>query len=80
MPPWRRRYARGVEIAVLPPVADAELRALRAGLQRAGLLGPDAPGYESAWRRSALREAVERGELDDAYALSPRSTRGATRA
>jgi hypothetical protein len=69
-----------VDIAVIPPVAAAEMRALQAVLQQTGLRGPNARGYESAWRRSALREAVERGELENAYALSPRSTRGATRA
>ena len=80
MPSRRRRYARGVEIVVAPPVAAAEMRALRAVLEAAGLRAPDAHGYDSAWRRSALREAVEQSELEDVYAFSPRSTRGATRA
>ena len=33
-----------------------------------------------AWREAALREGVERSEDEPGYALSPRSTRGATRA
>ncbi len=35
--------------------------------------------YASAWRVAGLREAAE-GEDVESYALSPRSTRGATRA
>jgi hypothetical protein len=38
-------------------------------------------GYSSPWRRAALLEAVDRDPCsDERYALSPRSTRGATRA
>ena len=35
--------------------------------------------YDSAWRAAGLRDAVDGDEPED-YALSPRSTRGATRA
>ena len=69
-----------MEIVVVPPVTAAVLRALAAVLERAGMRASAIHGYETAWRRSALREAVDRGEPDDGYALSPRSTRGATRA
>ena len=37
-------------------------------------------GYDAAWRLAALRDAVEREDVESGYALSPRSTRGATRA
>jgi hypothetical protein len=56
------------------------MRALIAALERVGVRGPGDPGYGSAWRLSALREGVEQEELEGGYALSPRSTRGATRA
>ena len=69
-----------MEIVVVPRVAAAQTRALAAVLEEAGIRPPHGYGYESAWRRSALCEAVERCEREDAYAPSPRSTRGATRA
>ena len=72
-----------MEIVVVPRVAAAQMRALAALLEEAGIRPPHGHGYESAWRRSALREAVERCERcerEDAYTPSPRSTRGATRA
>jgi hypothetical protein len=38
-------------------------------------------GFSSPWRRAALLEAVDREPCwGERYALSPRSTRGATRA
>jgi hypothetical protein len=69
-----------VDLVVVPSVTAAERRALAAALERAGMRASAIHGYETAWRRSALREAVDRGEPEDGYALSPRSTRGATRA
>jgi hypothetical protein len=53
-----------------------------AALAEAGIRDGLAPtGQDSAWRAAALLEAVERDPRDvDGYALSPRSTRGATRA
>jgi hypothetical protein len=42
-----------------------------------------APAYAAPWRKAALQEGVEREEGSGepvAYAFSPRSTRGATRA
>jgi hypothetical protein len=58
-----------VERALLDVLADMSLE--------------DAPAYAAAWRRAALQEGLEREEGSGepvAYAFSPRSTRGATRA
>lgn len=58
-----------------PPIDEKVERALLEALaaaQQAALRRP-----QSAWRKAALDEAVER---DEVYAFSPRSTRGATRA
>ena len=50
-------------------------------LGRAGIrLEPEAVAYRSAWWRAAAREAVDNAPEPVRYALSPRSTRGATRA
>lgn len=69
-----------MEFEAVPPVAASEQRALIEALERSGALIDDAPGaYESAWRAASLREAGEPDEHED-YVLSPRSTRGATRA
>jgi hypothetical protein len=63
------------------PAVDAVVRqALLGALREAGVDSSRASGYEGAWRRAALREAVEGDELELGYALSPRSTLGATRA
>jgi hypothetical protein len=64
-----------------PPLEEREAavvsRVLEMGI---GSLATQSPPAASEWRRAAAREAVE-GEPEDArYALSPRSTRGATRA
>ncbi len=68
----------GIEVA--PPLGEAELRALSYALERAGVRLDGRPeAYRSAWRRTALREATD-NEPVPRYALSPRSTRGATRA
>jgi hypothetical protein len=66
-----------------PPLGDDELDAIADAIARAGVLLDGRTGaYESAWRRTALEEAVDAAqpESEDGYALSPRSTRGATRA
>jgi hypothetical protein len=71
----------------LVPRADASTRAaVAAAVSAAGVL-PSARGVDrgSPWRAAALVEGVERGLLGGdgdlpGYALSPRSTRGATRA
>ena len=61
---------------------DPEVEAVLAlALERAALTAAlRHDGDPSAWRSTALAEAVERDPGRDAYALSPRSTRGATRA
>jgi hypothetical protein len=69
-----------VDVDVTPAIADSESRALLVALERAGTRPSDAPAYDGAWRRAALREAVDRDDGDDGYAFSPRRTRGATRA
>ena len=67
----------GVE--VVPPLGEAELRALSYALERVGVRSDGQPeAYRSAWRRAALREAT--ANEPRRYAPSPRSTRGATRA
>jgi hypothetical protein len=67
---------------VRPPLGDSELAAIRFALTRADLPLDGQPAvYNNGWRRAALREGVhhepERSQL---HALSPRRTRGATRA
>ena len=67
-------------IEVVPPLSDDESVALRRALVTLGVrLDGQPEAYRSAWRRTALREATE-NEPAPRYALSPRSTRGATRA
>ena len=71
-----------MELEVAPPLPPSEQQALAEALARAGveLDGPP-PAYASAWRRAGLVEATGNGaEQPEDYALSPRSTRGATRA
>jgi hypothetical protein len=63
-----------MKISVDPPLGEPVERAL------AELLRDVPPHRIEAWREAALREGVERGEPEEDYALSPRSTRGATRA
>jgi hypothetical protein len=67
-------------IAIAPSVEDAERRALQAALQAVGASTDGSPRYADSWRHAALHEGVEPDELDADYALSPRRTRGATRA
>ena len=66
--------------SVHPPLAELVERALVALLResRANAPGPASTG--GAWRLAALLEGVERSQTESDYALSPRSTRGATRA
>ncbi|HEU0337452.1 MAG TPA: hypothetical protein VFR43_12895 [Gaiellaceae bacterium] len=70
-----------MEIEVVPAVGERERAVLVAALTRAGV-EPDGrpPAYASRWRRAGLAEALEREPARRAYALSPRSSRGATRA
>jgi hypothetical protein len=71
-----------VELELVPSPGPGEAEAVRAALDQAGIADGLVPSArESAWRAAALLEAVERDPRDaDGYALSPRSTRGATRA
>jgi hypothetical protein len=67
-----------MDVEVNPPLEDDERRALLVALELVGRGMSDDP-YRQTWRAASLREAVD----DDAevdYALSPRRTRGATRA
>jgi hypothetical protein len=71
-----------VDADVTPPLDDAMRRALLDALGRAGVVGPPRPADASAgpWRLAGLREAIDDDAESGGYALSPRSTRGATRA
>jgi hypothetical protein len=62
-----------MELEVSPPVDDVLTSAVRDLLAEEREPEPLPP----AWKRAALTEGVER---EESYALSPRSTRGATRA
>jgi hypothetical protein len=69
-----------VNLEATPPLDPALAKALVALLEDLDARSPAHDGDDSAWRRAALAEAIS--DSDDAvdYALSPRSTRGATRA
>jgi hypothetical protein len=70
-----------VPIDVRPPLPDDARAAVERALADAGEAVEDQPSaYRSAWRRAAALEAVDGVPDEDGYALSPRSTRGATRA
>jgi hypothetical protein len=71
-----------VELVLVPTPRSGETEAVLAALEEAGIAaGVVPPRRESTWRAAALAEAVERDPREaDGYALSPRSTRGATRA
>jgi hypothetical protein len=69
-----------VQLDTTPAVDSAVRQALLVALSEAGVGTPCASGYDDAWRQAALREAVEGDEPELGYALSPRSTLGATRA
>jgi hypothetical protein len=66
-----------MELEVSPPLPDEQLGALRTAL---ATVAPAAASNDrpSAWWREGVREAVD--WRPEAYAPSPRSTRGATRA
>jgi hypothetical protein len=69
-----------VKLDVDPPLDDALLAGLEPVLRDALARPETHPSYASAWRRAAAREAVGNESRPPAYALSPRRTRGATRA
>lgn len=69
-----------MDVEAAPPLEEREHRALLAALEQVDV-GPraDAP-YRHAWRLAALAKAALGDDVEVAYAFSPRSTRGATRA
>jgi hypothetical protein len=70
-----------MELDVHPPVAPEEGEALSRALERSGIELDAAPAaYAAPWRLAGLVEATTRDDDDGGYALSPRRTRGATRA
>ena len=69
-----------MQVFVDPPVADAVRQALAVVLRERGVAGAGSASYDGAWRRAGLYEGVDRDGDESSYALSPRSTRGATRA
>jgi hypothetical protein len=69
-----------MELDVVPPVPAEQRAALAHALTELGVrLDGQPTGYRSAWRRTAARESTDNAPTPR-YALSPRSTRGATRA
>lgn len=74
-----------MDLEAFPPLSEAERQVLTLVLARAGVSLDEAPGpYAGAWKRAATREGIDnepaRVPVRGSYALSPRSTRGATRA
>lgn len=73
-----------MELEVVPPLDEAERRAVTVALARANIgLHELPPGYRSTWRSAELAELAEPTEEwlgADRYARSPRRTPGATRA
>jgi hypothetical protein len=66
-----------------PALTGEDLAALEGVLARIGLSADDpSAAEESRWAHTARHEAVDSADAseDERYALSPRSTRGATRA
>jgi hypothetical protein len=69
-----------VDLDSTPALDAATRQAVFAAFEEIGMRTSGTLAYDDAWRRAALREAVEGDELELGYALSPRSTLGATRA
>jgi len=71
-----------MEIVSRPALPAASLAAVRWALERTGVALSERPlEHPSRWREQGLRELGDAElEPDELYALSPRSTRGATRA
>ena len=68
-----------MDVEAVPPMDGSERRAVLEALERTGVRVEVVPAaYDSAWRAAGLRDGVE--DDDEGYALSPRRTRGATRA
>jgi hypothetical protein len=69
-----------VQVAATPPLEEREHRALLVALEQVDLGTRAGEPYRHAWRLAALSEAALGDDAEAAYAFSPRSTRGATRA
>jgi hypothetical protein len=69
-----------VEFEAIPPLEEREHRAVLVALEKLDVgIRADEP-YRHAWRWAALSESALGDDVEVAYAFSPRSTRGATRA
>ena len=72
-------YARPVRLDAIPELGPSEEIAVHSALEQVDELAvPAQRRDENAWRRAALLEAAHHDVEDQA--LSPRRTRGATRA
>ena len=69
-----------MDVEATPPLEERERRALLVALEQVDLGTRAGEPYRHAWRLAALSEAALGEDADVAYAFSPRSTRGATRA
>lgn len=69
-----------MDVEATPPLEERERRAVLAALERVDLGTRADEPYRHAWRQAALSEAALGDDVEVAYAFSPRSTRGATRA
>lgn len=70
-----------MQVEIVPPLGERERRAVGHALAGLGVrLDGLPPAYLSPWRHTAAREAISSEPEEERYALSPRSTRGATRA
>jgi len=63
-------------LELVPDPSPLEATVVQTALAEARLLGERGPATGSAWRQAGVEEAVDRAP----QALSPRSSRGATRA
>jgi hypothetical protein len=69
-----------VRLSARPPLDTPVEQALVELLRESRGVAPSHAPCTDAWRQAALREGVDASEPEPGYALSPRSTRGATRA
>jgi len=70
-----------MELTVVPSLDSPQHEALKVAIARVGLdVREAADNRMSAWRQAGLAGATAAWPVDEDYALSPRSTRGATRA
>jgi hypothetical protein len=68
-----------MDVQITPEPGPEEREAIEAALRRLNGRGPTPAAYDSAWRKAALREAVE-PEPDLQAGARPRRSFGATRA